>query len=57
MRLPVELALDLLLRLEKERAAAFTDREKALLELSKRIASSLDRFQDEVAREPLYATS
>ena len=39
-----------------EQNSRFTERERALLDLSVTIASLLDRFQDEVAKEPLYAT-
>ena len=38
------------------REAAFTDREKALMRMTRTMASMVDRMQSEVAAEPLYAT-
>ncbi len=36
--------------------STFSEREEALLRMLRTIASLLDRMQDEVALEPLYAT-
>jgi hypothetical protein len=41
---------------ETDVQSTFSEREEALLRMLKTIASLLDRMQDEVALEPLYAT-
>jgi multidrug resistance protein MdtO len=50
----VTLVLD---RLQQANNDGFSPRERALLDLSHNVASLLDRIQDEVVAEPLYATS
>lgn len=50
----VALVLD---RLREASNDSFSPREQALLDLSRNVASLLDRMQDEVAAEPLYATT
>ena len=47
----------LLKQLQDEHPVEFSAREKALLGMLQSIASLLDRMQDEVATEPLYATN
>jgi multidrug resistance protein MdtO len=42
--------------LQAGRETAFTDREKALMQMTRTMASMVDRMQSEVAAEPLYAT-
>jgi multidrug resistance protein MdtO len=44
-------------RLEKECEDRFSDRERALLGLAHTVAQLLDRFQDQVIEEPLFATN
>jgi multidrug resistance protein MdtO len=48
--------LTLLETLQTREQATFSEREEALLRMSRTIASLVDRMQNEVAFEPLYAT-
>ena len=53
---PPDSLLALLESLQAKEQSAFSEREEALLRMSRTIASLVDRMQNEVASEPLYAT-
>jgi multidrug resistance protein MdtO len=48
---------ELLVRLQDEHSGGISERERALLEMSSRIASLLDNLSEEIGREQLYKTT